>query len=373
MDISLYKAFSDTSMEDVAVEVLRSGAIAGGIYVEKFSRQFGELIQNPYVVTTNDMSNALQIALRLAGVTEGSEVLTTPFACMATNAPIVTVGGKPVWVDVIPTNGTMDPDKLTRAITSKCKALILYHVAGYPGYVREIKKICTDHGIVLIEDCNAALLATVDGHHVGCWGDYSIYSFYPNRQINATEGGAIVCSNAEDASRAINLRRYGIDLKKFRLPNGEIDPDCDIPEIGWAATFNNLCSAIGVVQIRSVRERINFNRLNAQYLDSVCDGLDSISAVKKLDETEPSYWLYLVRIKSSRELMKFLLKQGIRSSKLHMPNNRYSGFGVASPYLLGCAEFYADIVALPCGWWLRAEEMEYIAQALIKFEGTQCH
>ena len=214
MNISLYKTYLDTSMEIIANEVLRSGSIATGRYVEIFSQQFGELINNPNVVTTNDMSNAMQIALRLAGVTEGAEVLTTPFACMATNAPIASVGGKPVWVDMIPTNGTMDPEKLTRAITSKCKAVILYHVAGYPGYVREIKAICTSHGIALIEDCNAALLASVAGQQVGHWGDYSIHSFYPNRQINATEGGALVCSNSEDTSRGIKLRRYGMDLKK---------------------------------------------------------------------------------------------------------------------------------------------------------------
>ena len=318
------------------------------------------------------MSNAMQIALRLAGVTEGAEVLTTPFACMATNAPIASVGGKPVWVDMIPTNGTMDPEKLTRAITSKCKAVILYHVAGYPGYVREIKAICTSHGIALIEDCNAALLASVAGQQVGHWGDYSIHSFYPNRQINATEGGALVCSNSEDTSRGIKLRRYGMDLKKFRLPNGEIDPGYDIPEIGWAATLNNLCSAIGMVQLPSVSERVNLNRLNARYLATVLEGLDSISAVKTLPETEPNYWVYLVRSKRSNELMTFLLQHGIRSSKLHMPNNSYSGFGAASPDLFQCTKFYNDILALPCGWWLSAEEMKYIAQALTEFEENKC-
>jgi perosamine synthetase len=372
MNIPLYKAFLNKEMEENACEVLRSGAIAVGKYSSQFINDFGRLVGNPNVIPTSDMSYALQISLRLSGVSEGDHVLTTPFACMATNAPISAIGAKPAWVDLDAKTGMMDPSCLSNSITPKTKALILYHLAGYPAQVQEIAKICHEKGIPLIEDCNNALLAQVGNRPVGSWGEHSIYSFYPNRQINATEGGALVTLTIEDACRALKLRRYGVDSINFRLGNGEINPDSNISEIGWAATFNNLCSSIGLAQISDVSNRVEQARRNAKFLDAVCEGLTYLTPIKPQKEVQPSYWVYLVRTKHSRELMEFLGVRGIKSSKVHYPNHFYTGFGVEIPELKGCNQFYESVLAIPCGWWLEEEELQVIATSLENFEVSQC-
>ncbi|QWD04228.1 pyridoxal-phosphate-dependent/plp-dependent aminotransferase [Polynucleobacter paneuropaeus] len=360
-------------MEKNALDVLRSGAIAVGEYSNEFINKFGALVENPNVVPTSDMSYAMQIALRLSGVSENDDVLTTPFACMATNAPIAAIGAKPAWVDVDPITGMMDPDSLIKSITPKTKALILYHLAGYPAQVEDIARICFQKGIPLIEDCNNALLAQVGKQQVGSWGRHSIYSFYPNRQINASEGGALVTLSPEDSRRALKLRRYGVDSANFRLANGEINPESDINEIGWAATFNNLCSSIGVAQILDVKNRVERTRTNAKFLDGVCAGLTCVTPVPARKEDSSSYWVYLIRSKYSRELMQFLDNKGIKSSKVHYPNHFYTGFGVEVPDLMGCDQFFKDVLALPCGWWLEEGDLQYIASSLEDFEVSKCH
>ncbi|MFA4970997.1 MAG: DegT/DnrJ/EryC1/StrS family aminotransferase [bacterium] len=366
-NVPIFRVYHTPAMEVRALEVLRSGAIAVGSYNERFSCAFGELIERPHVVTTNDMSSAIQIALRLAGVGEGDEVLTTPFACMSTNAPIATSGARPVWVDVDPHTATIDLDSMRRAVTSRCKALLLYHVAGYPGPVEEVKAFCDEYGIVLIEDCDNALLATVHGKQVGQWGRFSIYSFYPNRQINASEGGALACSDPRDAERAIRLRRLGIDLRAFRGADGEIDPACDIPEVGWASTLNNLCSALAFEQVATVAERVAAARRNARFYDEAFAGSRSISSVDPLPGAAPSYWSYLIRAAHRDELIATLKHVGVGASKHHYLNMRYSGFKVKAPELPGSSELMDSIFAIPCGWWLTAEDLGFVASMITSF------
>ncbi|OHD14847.1 MAG: hypothetical protein A2Z96_07990 [Spirochaetes bacterium GWB1_48_6] len=365
--IPLFKAYHDEEMERNSLEVLRSGSIAVGKYNDLFTKSFGALVGHSGIVGTNDMSNAIQIALRLAGVEAGDEVLTTPYACMSTNSPISMVGAKPVWVDVHPDSATVDLESLGKACTPNCKAMILYHVCGYPGPVEEIARFCDERGIALIEDCDNALLATMNGRQVGTFSRFSIYSFYPNRQINASEGGALGCRDEADRARAVKLRRYGIDFSKFRTSDGEIDPNCDIPEIGWAATLNNLCSALGYAQITGVRARIEKAKVNAAEYDRLLEHSSIVRPLRLLPGSNPSYWTYLIRTKRSTELLSYLKGKGIGCSRVHVLNTPYSGFNAVSRELPGSEELMRSIIALPCGWWLESVDVAEITRLIEEF------
>ncbi|MBT9500762.1 MAG: DegT/DnrJ/EryC1/StrS family aminotransferase [Burkholderiaceae bacterium] len=362
--IPLFGIFRSAEMEAAVIEVIRSGQIASGGHVEAFRRGFGELVGNPNVVTTNDMSSAIQIALHVSGIGAGDEVLTAAYSCMSSNAPIATSGARAAWVDVDPATGVMDARDFERAITPRTRAALLYHLAGYPGPVREIAEICRQRGIVLIEDCDNALLATIDGAQVGSFGDFAIHSFYPNRQINATEGGAMVCKSPEHVARAIRLRRYGIDLTRFRDALGEIDPNCDIAEIGWAATLNNLCSAAGASQLASVAARVARTRDVAQALSARLAQLPQLALVRPMPGATPSYWALLTRVGKRDQVMAALKARGVQCSKLHHRTDSYSGFGAAPRELPGTSAFLASVLALPCGWWLNDDDIDYLVLTL---------
>lgn len=362
--VGLFGVYRSDQMDSLALEVLHSGQIAAGAYVKKFADDFGELAQQKNVVTVNDMSNAIQIALRLSNVEPGDDVLATSYACMSTNAPIATSGANPVWVEVDPRNGLMDPQALERAITPRSKAVIVYHAAGYPGPIARIAEICAAHGLRLIEDCDNALLASVGGQQVGTFGDFAIYSFYPNRQINASEGGALCCRLAEDAERATRLRRYGIDLTRFRDASGEINVECDIPEVGWAATLNNLCSAIGYAQLPGVLGRIERARQIAGRYREVLSKLAGVEVVQPLAGCEPSYWSFLIRVQNRDEVLSKMKQRGVQVSKLHHRTDLYSGFKAAPASLPQTQDFLDHVLALPCGWWMSDEDVGEVVSTL---------
>ncbi len=363
--ISLFDGALSPAAEQAALAVLRSGQIASGPKVAEFELALSGHLGRPHVVTTSDMSSALVLALHLAGVGPGDEVLTQAYSCLSSNSPIARVGARAIWVDMNPETASMSVEDLRQAITPRSRALMLYHVAGYPGPVREVLAICREHGIVVIEDCNNAMGALSRGQPVGKLGDFAVHSFYPNRQINAIEGGALTCPDEDSANRARRLRRFGIDALTFRDTLGEINAASDVPELGWSAALNQLNAAIGLAQLRDLADKRRRTHANAALLRSAIQGLKGIKIVEPLPDADPVYWAFLVLAGKRDSLLATLKAQGVHASRLHHRNDSYSGFTSPNRPLLGTAALQAQILALPCGWWLDEADMRRLA-ALIQ-------
>lgn len=362
--ISLFNAINTPEMEVAAIEVMRSGRIASGVHVPAFEAGLSNLLKQENVVSTIDMSSAIQLALHLAGVSVGDDVLTSAFACMSTNSPIATLGARPIWVDMAANAAYVDAADFEAAITPNTKAAILYHLAGYPSPAKEIAEICRRHNIVLIEDCDNALLASLDGKHVGGFGDFAVYSFYPNRQINATEGGALVCKDPAQAARARKLRRFGIDASTFRAISGEINEASLIPEAGWAMGLNNLCSAIGCTQLEGVEERMQVTRKNAAWLIEKLAEIPAVKVLNELPNSQSSYWTLLIKVNNRDEVLAQLKEQGVMASKLHQRNDIYSCFHSSARDLPNTTALQNTVIALPCGWWLTPQNLEQVIHAV---------
>ncbi|MBV4454516.1 MULTISPECIES: DegT/DnrJ/EryC1/StrS family aminotransferase [Pseudomonas] len=360
----LYRAVTTPEMEKAALDILRSGKIASGEWVEKFERGLTNIIGLPYVVSTYDMTSALFLALYLAGVREGDEVLTTAFACLSTNSAIAQLRATPVWVDVSVGSVSMDVVDLESKISEKTKAVILYHVAGYPGPSKEISELCRKHNLGLIEDCDNALLAKQGSEPIGSYGDFAVYSFYPNRQINATEGGALACRTEVMAKKARRLRRFGIDFETFRTKAGEINPLSDIPEIGWGIAMNNLCSALACAQFATLEARQSATLENARKLERLISDVHGIRAVPVQPTDVPAYWVFLVFVEEQEHVLAELKGKGIMASRVHQRNDTYTGFGSQAVHLPNTDYLQSNILGVPCGWWLEEADLVFIANAL---------
>ncbi|MCU7650108.1 DegT/DnrJ/EryC1/StrS family aminotransferase [Pseudomonas piscis] len=365
-NIPLYGVVSLPEMEEAALSVLRSGRISGGEWVSRFELEFGKLTGHQHVVSTIDMTSALFLALHLAGVKEGDEVLTTAFACLSTNSAIAQIKAKPVWVDVCHQSVDMDLKDFERKITSKTKAVILYHVAGYPGPAKELARLCKNYNIYLIEDCNNAMFASRDSAVVGTVGDFAVYSFYPNRQINATEGGALVCRKESLAITARKLRKFGINYSDFRLPNGEINKGSDIPEIGWSMTLNNLCAAIGFSQISSLKVRHKKTLVHVEKLKFLLSDIEGLKFVPAEGDGVADFWVLLVFVEHRDAVLSNIKKYGVMASSIHQRNDLYSGFSTQEAQLKNTEYLQNHILGIPCGWWLEDDDLESISNALRK-------
>lgn len=359
----LFGVFADENVERAMLDVLRSGQIASGPNVAAFEAAFAHFLGYGHTVGTSDMSSAIAIALRIAGVSPGDEVVCSPFACLSTTAPLALAGARPVWADMNPDTASISVKDVANLIGPRTRAVLLYHVCGYPGPAEELSELCRRRGIALIEDCDNALGAHLAGRPVGSFADYSIYSFYPNRQINALEGGMLVCARDEDAVRARRLRKFGIDPTNFRDACGEINPSADVPELGWSAPLSNISAATALAQIGTLAERMSRTRRNAARLANAVDDVAGVAPVTALPGAEPCPWVLLVRSPKRERMLSRLKEQGVQASGIHFRNDLYSGFASRRD-LPGVDAFSATAFGLPCGWWLSDGDIDEIAEAV---------
>lgn len=362
--ISLFHAHGDDATEAAALTVLRSGQIAAGPKVAEFEQALAGQTGLPHVVTTNDMSSAMMLALHLLGVGSGDEVLTPAYTCMSSAAPISNLGARPRWVDVDAATGLMDPAALRAQIKPTTRACVVYHAAGYPAPSPALADICREHGVAFIEDCNNAFGARLEGRAVGSWGDAAIFSFYPNRQINAAEGGAVAFRDARHAAAALQLRRFGIATSGFRDATGEISAASDIPAVGWSAAMSQLHAAMGLAQLPGLGERLARTQAHAYALAQRLVGLPGLQVVTPGEGAEPVYWGLLVLCEHRDTVLAALKSQGVMASKLHHHLDSYTGFGSEPAALPGTAEFMRSVIALPCGHWLSGDDLERVAHAV---------
>ena len=354
-------------MEKAALDVIRSGQIAAGPLVEQFERELSQLVKKDHIVLTNDMTSALILALKLSGVQPGDKVATQAFSCLSTNSAIAIVGAEPVWIDINPKILSMCPEDLGRKMSPDIKAVLLYHIAGYPAETAKISSICRTNSIKLIEDCNNALGALTGGSPVGQMGDFSVYSFYPNRQVNGFEGGAVVCPDDANENRAKKLRRFGVDYKNFRDHRGEIDPGCDVPEIGISASFSQLNAAVSLAQLPTLAARQAQTLKNAERLRAGLVNIKGINLIATDKDKLPAYWVFLIYAEQRDQLLETLKRNNINASILHQRNDVYTGFSPVQAQLDGTEYIMGHIMAIPCGWWLGEENIDAIANTIAEF------
>ncbi len=366
--VDLFHPVRLPEMEAAALEVFRSGQIASGPKVAELEHAFAAMVGREHIISTNDLTSAVRMALHLAGVRAGDEVATVAFSCLQSNSPIARLGARPVWIDIDPETMSMSVQDLAAKLSPSVKAVMLYHIAGYPSDTHRIAAICNERGIPLIEDCNNAVGATLDGRPVGTFGDYAVYSLYANRQINGIDGGMLATPDATTAARAVRLRRFGVDATSFRDTRGEINPESDVPEIGWSAALNNLNAAVALSQLNTFAERTKRTIAVADKLANALGNLTKLQPVCPVRSAMPAFWGFLVLSEHRDELLKHLKAHGIKSSIFHQRNDWYTGFGTRRAELPGTERVMNQLLALPCGWWLTDYQIKELICRVSEFD-----
>lgn len=363
MSIPLFDCRVDPARLEALDPLWRSGALAAGPAVAALEARLSARLDDRAVVATSDMTQALCLSLRLAGVGPGDEVVTLALNCMSSNSAIAMVGATPVWVDVDPHTAVVNLDDLAACIGPRTRAVVIYHVAGHVGDLAALRQLCDDAELPLIEDANNALGAEWNGAPAGTFGDQAILSFYPNRQLNGIEGGAIVC-HPQDADRARRLRRFGIDTARFRTADGEIDPMLDVPEIGVSASLPHVNATLALQGCHDLDERIGLNRRNVMQLREALADVTDLRFVEEMPGARGVFWVALTRSPRRDTLMARLKASGVQCSRLHHRNDRYTGFGAASRDLPGTDVMQREMFALPAGWWLSQDDLSRIVDVI---------
>ncbi|MFJ1469914.1 DegT/DnrJ/EryC1/StrS family aminotransferase [Massilia orientalis] len=246
-------------------EVLRSGWITTGPKNQAFEALLSEYFGGRPVRTFNSGTCTMEIALRIAGVGPGDEVITTPISWPATANVIIEVGATPVFADIDPVTRNMDLDKLEAAITPRTKAIIPVYLSGLPLDMDRLYAIARKHDLRVVEDAAQAIGSLWNGKRIGSFGDFASFSFQANKNITTGEGGCLVLNNLEEARLAEKYRLQGVTR------SGVDGIDVDV--LGGKYNMSDIMATIGLGQMKNL-ETLTAHRaaLARHYFD--CFGPD---------------------------------------------------------------------------------------------------
>jgi len=335
--------------------ILMSGSLASGKYTSMFEECLKKYFKQDYVLVTNTFSSAISVATAAIGLGFGDEVIASPMGCLVSTQPYVASGFKIKWCDVDPMRGTLSPDVLRSVISSKTKAIIHNHFCGYPGYIDEINAIGKEYGIPVIDDGIECFGSEYKGKKIGaCGTDVTVFALSAVRIPNTIDGGVIIFKDKKHYDKAVRIRDCGIDRSRFRDELGEINPYCDITEIGYSATMSNVNAYIGLRQMDCAQDLIAKQRANAMKWKEVLKNNSEVTPIENKDIC-PNYWVYGIRAKNKTDCIKNFRDSGYYASGVHVNNNIYSVFGDKTE-LPGASDFHNHFVALPCGWWMEEQK-----------------
>lgn len=340
-------------------EVLYSGYIAQGDVVETFERKFEEFIGSGYTLSLNSGTAALHIALILAGVKEGDEVISTAMTAEPTNVAIKMVGAKVRWADVDYETGNISPKAIENAINSKTKAIIVVDYAGTSVDVKNIQEISKKYSIPVIEDAAHALGTTYNGKKSGNHFPFTVFSFQAIKHLTTIDGGALQIQDKELYEKAKLIRWFGLDKKLSRLDN-------DIQFQGYKYHMNNVNAAIGLVQLENIQNILQKYITIGKYLDVELNGIPGVETVIHYPNTESSYWLYTLKVDRREDFIKMMTDNGFMASEIHKRNDWHTYLNDYPSEMPNLDKFYSKLVHIPCGWWVTIEDCDKMIKLIKK-------
>jgi len=369
--IPLFKVFVSKDVDKPLLEVLHSGWIGQGPKVEEFEKALSDFFGTPYVVTTNSGTSALYLAYRLAGVSQGTDSITTSITCTASNLPILANGGNIIWADVNPHTGLIDPQDVKKKITKNTKSITCVDWGGTPCDLDELVQVAHKHGIKVIEDAAHAFGAEYKDRKVGTLADFTIFSFQAIKHFTTVDGGLLVCKNEEDYKKAKLLRWYGID-REAAPAGGDNRIEQDIVDGSMKYHMNDVTAVIGLAQLPHAMEIVEKHRSNAEYYNKNLSEYYIRARLTSYPQ-KSAYWLYTIvlpSIEARARFMQYMKDNGVAVSQVHARNDVHTVFKPFKTDLPNAEWFANRQVSIPVHWAVTKEQREKIVALCNEFAAT---
>ena len=229
---------------DAVAEVLRSGWVTSGPKLAEFEAALSQYFGGRPVRCFANGTATMKIALQVAGIGAGDEVITTPISWVATSNVILGVGAKPVFVDIDPLTRNIDLNKVVAAITAKTRAIMPVYLAGLPVDMDQLYAIAQQHDLRVIEDAAQAFGSQWQGKKIGSFGDLVSFSFQANKNLTTVEGGCLVLNNDAEAKLAEKFRLQGLTRQGM--------DGMDVDVLGGKDNLTDVNAVIGLQQLKQL-------------------------------------------------------------------------------------------------------------------------
>ena len=293
----------------VVTSILKNGALTssanqGGKYVQEFEKSVSSFVNSKYTIAVNSGTAALQAALYALDIKHGDEVLIPSFTFVATANSVYSTGAKPVFVDILKENFTMDPDDLQKKITKNTKAIVPVHLYGNVAYLDKISEIAKKFNIPIIEDSAQSLGSTFKKKHTGTFFEMGCFSMYPAKVMTAGEGGFIVTNNKKLRDKLLMIRNHGM-LKGY-----------DTRLLGLNLRLPEINAAIATVQMKKLPKFLKTRKKNAKLLSKLLSKSNLDLPVERKNENV-NWYLYTISTSKRNMLLKKLNAKAIGAASYY--------------------------------------------------------
>lgn len=295
--ISVSSVDLGAGVEDLVLDVLRSGQLAQGPMVERLEKQFCELVGTEHAVAVSNGTVALIAALQALEIGPGDEVITSPFTFVATLNAILSVGASPVFAD-IDEYFLIDPSGLSAVLTGRTRAILPVHLYGLPAAMAEISAWAAAHDLAVVEDAAQAHGASVGGRRAGSFG-VGCFSLYATKNVTTGEGGVLTTDSDAIATRLRLLRSQGMQTRyKYEIQ-------------GFNYRLTDLQAAVGIPQLDRLAETTARRQRNAMVLTDGLEGIEGLHLPSSPAGRTHVFHQYTVRVDDSARLSRDALADAL--------------------------------------------------------------
>lgn len=312
IEIPVYRPMLGGRERAYVNECLDSSWISSkGAFIERFERAFGDYVGAEHVTSVCNGTVALHLAMDALGLGAGDEVVVPTLTYIASVNTIMQTGARPVFVDSLEEGWQIDPQAIRARITPRTRAVMVVHLYGQACDMDPILQICSEHGLMLIEDCAEAFGTLYKGRHVGTFGDVATFSFFGNKTITTGEGGMVLAKDGATMRRAFHLKTQGVS------PEREYWHDT----LAYNYRMTNICAAIGLAQLEQADAILARKREIADQYRAAFQGLP-LKVHHELSGTRHSYWMCSIAVDDParrQPLRQHLRANGIETRPVFFP------------------------------------------------------
>jgi dTDP-4-amino-4,6-dideoxygalactose transaminase len=301
--------FDDAEARAVAA-VLATGWVSQGPQVAQFEALFAARVGAKHAVATTSCTTALHLALILAGVEPGDEVICPSYTFIATANAVLYAGATPVFADIDPQTWNIDPADALARVTRKTKAIIPVHQVGLAADLDAFRP-ARERGIAIVEDAACAIGSTYRGASVGSHGNLACWSFHPRKTISMGEGGMLTTDDAAAAERARQLRSFAASVSDHARHQAQGLVFEEYRELGYNYRMTDLQAAIGIEQLRKLDRLLARRKEIAARYNAAFRASDGIEAPAQPPFAEHAYQSYGIRLRPPAHIDRDALLQAL--------------------------------------------------------------
>jgi UDP-4-amino-4-deoxy-L-arabinose-oxoglutarate aminotransferase len=373
--VPFYRHHLGAAEKALVAEVIDSLFLTTGPKTAEVERSVAAYFGVDHCLGVMSATTALFLCLKAWGVGEGDEVITTPMTFIASSNTVLHAGAKPVFVDVEPDTGNMDPTKLEAAITPRTKVIMPVHLYGQLCDMRAIRAIADRHGLKVLEDCAHAFESMRDGVRPAQLGDAACFSFYATKNVACGEGGAIALRDADLNEKLKLLRLHGMSKSAYDRYTGTYK-HWDMVELGYKANMFDLQAALLLPQFPGIAERLERRERLAAVYDAELADTPGVERPAVKAGSRHARHLYTVWVPDARrdEILQRLQDRGIGVAvnfrAVHLLSYYVERFGYERGDFLVAERIGDRTISLPMYPSLPADDARYVASVLREIVAT---